>query len=582
MEDKLGTRPETIRWSLNHGYENHKWDSGIRLPGETKEEPCKDPIYALLWAYANGFRRIVVLSAVGTGKTYSLARLGMHFLDCYPVPPDTGVKQESRGTRVFTFAPKENQLKIGIWKEVSSVIKRFIKVRPGTIKQNLDLYVNAKASEEERELWSMHGYAAGADADEESASRAQGIHDPHMLFLFEEATGIRAAVINAIRRTATGRHNQIIWVGNPNGQHDQLARAASHPLSLVIRISALDHPNIVLNDPDFIAGACTSESIKEILDEPSINGDKTAPQYLSRVRGFIPIASADCLFSQKGLRAVMRKFTQNGEGHNWTQPDEEYPDLYTKEWDTEEFEGRMTIFKLPVKEWVNRYLIFGDVAGDTARGDDHFAVVLDRHTQEIVAVIQAKGLGDIYGRILLKLCKLYTVDDASTGQKNIPWLGYETNGVGSLHRDPLIRKYKRIYKRVNTDSTKVKGKNLYGWYTSTSTRHDMIEALRKWGYQLKDKPWLMPDEEIFRQAAAFTKSRSGKYRAEDNHHDDAMLAIGGSLAYDEILTLQGKYPRKVTEPDKPAVDRRIRLKKAPARPGLGTPFDMVKMPDSFA
>lgn len=543
MVDNLGVRRETIEWSINPGYENHVWDSAVRWPGAEREVPIKDPMAFLLWALGTKkFKRIGVRAGKGVSKTYLLGRIPFWFLSTYPVPAkvDKLKDKQAYGTRVFTFATRKDQLTAGLWKEVESVWPTFVEnVQPEAEKQTLAIFMNSKVDSESRELWSMRGMTAGVGANEESAVKIQGIHDPNMLFIFEEMAGIEPAVVNAIRSTAVGPNNIILAVGNPTSETDELARFCDHPSTLSIRVSALDFPNVVLDDPFFIEGAVTRESIQEILDDPKVAGDTSRSFYLSNVRGITPIASGECLFSAAALESVKKHNTgmENGREVWKTQP------RHTINYDgSKNIEGYLKIYFRPEDTHLGRYIIGADVSGDVD-GDYHHAVVYDRVERKICAVLRLKGDGRLYGRELIRLGKMYRVPVPGKDDRfDYPVLAWEKNGVGALDRDPKFRKYPKLYMRINADSKKAAERKQLGWWTGSNTRPNMIAALRTWGHELIYNPERVPDEEFFKEMKAFVKNRNQKYEAASGFHDDAVMSLGIALAVEQEYAIKGRIP----------------------------------------
>src|SRR5690242_14313126 len=97
--DKLGCNRNTLIWSNFPQYANHQWDG----------DP--DPLIKILDALVAN-KDVAVESATGTGKTRLGGMIGMWFLDVF------------RPSIVVTTAPKEAQLTLHIWKEISLLFDR--------------------------------------------------------------------------------------------------------------------------------------------------------------------------------------------------------------------------------------------------------------------------------------------------------------------------------------------------------------------------------------------------------------------------------------------------------------------------
>src|SRR5690606_19386872 len=138
------------------------------------------------------------------------------------------------------FAPKEDQLKLYIWKEIRVLWPPFQQLFPQARLTTLRIRMIPDSDE-----WGAWGYAVGIAADKETATRAQRMHAEHMLLVYEEMPGIPLPVITSGEHTSTGDHNLRLGLGNPDHQQDALHRFCLEGGVRHIRISALDHPNVV-------------------------------------------------------------------------------------------------------------------------------------------------------------------------------------------------------------------------------------------------------------------------------------------------------------------------------------------------
>ena len=89
LVEHLGFRRESLDWEAAFGGVEHEWDG------------TRQPLLRVLEGLAE-WRDVGVESATGTGKSYLAAGVILWFLSCW------------RGARVFTFAPKEDQLRLHI------------------------------------------------------------------------------------------------------------------------------------------------------------------------------------------------------------------------------------------------------------------------------------------------------------------------------------------------------------------------------------------------------------------------------------------------------------------------------------
>lgn len=263
--DRLGIRRETIDWTLLSEYQNHKWDG------------TPNPIMAILDGLVK-WEWVGVESATACSKTKIAACIILWFLECW----DNSI--------VVTTAPKQDQLELHVWKEISELFPKF---NMGYLDS---LVLRMIKNEEGKKLftWSAVGFVAGTKADKETEDKAQGFHAEHMLIILEETPGIPKSIINSFKLTCQAPHNLILALGNPNHHLDSLHLFCKLNRVKHIRISGLDYPNIVLKNPNFIPGGKSQQGIQDILDDV---GSIDHPRYLSRVRGISPGQSMDSLIN---------------------------------------------------------------------------------------------------------------------------------------------------------------------------------------------------------------------------------------------------------------------------------------------
>lgn len=292
----LGVPVETIRWSLSPEYQNCSCSTEVcQGGGPHRWDGDKDPLAQALIALSKG-HDVAVSSGTGLGKTYLLgACAALWFLACFP------------NAIVATIAPKSDQLLLNMWKEMGRMFGRFKGHFPSATMLSGKLRMLEEA--EEREVWAATAVVAGVDADEEVAQRLKGLHGAHMLWIVEETPGIVTPIMNTIINTATGSHNPILALGNPESQHDTLATFAARPSVKAIRVSAYDFPNIVLGR-DLIPGAASIKSVNNRLDDA--DGDTSHPLYLSQVRGIAPKESRRALIRRQWCEEAVKRWGDQG------------------------------------------------------------------------------------------------------------------------------------------------------------------------------------------------------------------------------------------------------------------------------
>jgi hypothetical protein len=242
-------------------YSHHAWDG------------TQEPIDALYKALTGNFS-CAVSSATGIGKTFAGAVLLLWFLDCW------------EGAQVVTMAPKKDQLTLHMWKEIGRMWPLFQKLHPQATLDTLRIRMRPG-----RDDWGAVGFPCGVGADEDVANKARGFHAEHLLFVIEETTGVDPAILAAVKFTCTAPHNLRVFFGNPDSEFDPLAMVSREPGVVAVRASALDHPNVVGDDPALIPGATSRQKIQDLREEYGEDN----PLYKSRVRGIAPAQGATAL-----------------------------------------------------------------------------------------------------------------------------------------------------------------------------------------------------------------------------------------------------------------------------------------------
>lgn len=253
--DHLGVKENTLRWSLNPGYDGHKWDG------------TEEPMLAIIQGLVD-WKNVAVEAATSTQKTFLAACLLLWFLHCWEF------------AIVVTLAPKADQLKLQLWKEVRKLWPRFKAYAPmAELMMNMQLRMR-----KQRDDWAAVGFPVGVEAGAEAATKAQGFHAEHMLVITEETPGISGAILAAIENTLTAPHNLQLSLGNPNHELDELHKLTQDPNFIHVRISSKDHPNVVTGDDSLVPGAASRVSNEKRLKKYGPDH----PLYLSRVRGVCP------------------------------------------------------------------------------------------------------------------------------------------------------------------------------------------------------------------------------------------------------------------------------------------------------
>ena len=167
-------------------------------------------------------RRVAVRSCNGSGKTFVAATAVIWWLMAHPHEP----------AMVVTTAPTQHQVRDLLWREIRSLYYRNAALIGGTLnKTTLEL--------------SPNHYATGLSTD--SPERFQGFHETNILFVVDEASGVREEVFDAIEGSMTSRRARLLLIGNPTSRAGTFYKAFHQRRTQykTIHISAFDTPNLL-------------------------------------------------------------------------------------------------------------------------------------------------------------------------------------------------------------------------------------------------------------------------------------------------------------------------------------------------
>lgn len=280
----LGVPRETLVWSLNPGYATHEWDG------------TPDPLVSVCEALANG-EWAATASGTSTGKTFIAACLVYWYLATQ--------KDETIDPIVTTLATKEDQAEKGVWREIGRLWPKFAELFPDAELTTLRIRMEPWRGDS----WGAWNITSPKKAGEESSTAVQGLHNARMLVIVDECPGVPAPVMTALVNTATGDDNLVAAFGNPDHQADPLATFARLSRVREIRISALDHPNVVMGR-EAVHGAVTRGSIQLRRDMYQ----ETGALFLSRVRGIAPEQSEHALIRLSWCEAALRRANDPQQG----------------------------------------------------------------------------------------------------------------------------------------------------------------------------------------------------------------------------------------------------------------------------
>jgi len=244
----------------------------------------KDDLGAQLWEAqveileaVRDHARVAVRSCNGSGKTYVAAHIVLWWLMAFPE------------SMVITTAPTERQVREVLWREIRRAYRG-----------NEEL-IDGKLTRMALELGDKH-YAHGISTNE--AGRFQGYHEGNILFVVDEASGMREDIFEAIEGSMTSAGAHLLLLGNPTALGGTFYEAFHRRRDLwhTLHISAFDTPNVASGRID-VPGLVSPQWVKDA----ALNWGKNSPMYQVRVLGDFPSEGEDTLISLRLIEDAVLK-----------------------------------------------------------------------------------------------------------------------------------------------------------------------------------------------------------------------------------------------------------------------------------
>lgn len=222
-------------------------------------------------------RMTAVHSCHGVGKSFSAALTVAWWLSVHP--PNTAF--------VVTTAPTEPQVKAILWREINRMHRRGSLIGHTNLKE-----------------WYINGaqVGIGRKPSDHNPDAFQGIHDPYVLVVIDEACGVDESIWNAASSLMTGEDCRILAIGNPDDPRVKFADVCRAGTKWnKIHIGAFGTPNFT--------GEKVSPQLKRQLitqtwvDERTAEWGTGTPLYISKVLGEFPDEAAGGFINLGWLRA---------------------------------------------------------------------------------------------------------------------------------------------------------------------------------------------------------------------------------------------------------------------------------------
>jgi hypothetical protein len=196
--------------------------------------------------------------------------------------------------KVITTAPTDRQVRQLLWSEIRSRHTHARIPLPGQVQTTAWQYPDQPD-------WYMVGFSTSPDTAQEHASRFQGYHSPHLLLVFDEASGIERPIWDAADGLTTSGHCKHLAIGNPLDSTSEFARAYRSSSWHSIRIDALEMEHIRKREEHpFLVSWSWVEEMRKKYGEDS-------PAYVSRVRGLFPDHSDDALIAIRWVEEALSR-----------------------------------------------------------------------------------------------------------------------------------------------------------------------------------------------------------------------------------------------------------------------------------
>jgi hypothetical protein len=253
----------------------------LALPENLSHDPARfasEVLGADLWdkqreilsAVAN-HKRVAVRSCNGSGKMFTAAYVVIWWLVTQPE------------SIVITTAPTAHQVRNILWREIRRIYH-----------SNTAL-IGGKLSNTSIELDDKH-FAVGLSTDQ--PERFQGFHEGNILFVVDEASGVREGIYEALEGSMTSSNSKVLLIGNPTSLRGTFYDAFHRRRNLwhTIHISAFDTPNLKSEGVKY-----PTLVIPGWVADAELNWGVDSYQYQVRVLGEFPSSSEDTLIPLKEI-----------------------------------------------------------------------------------------------------------------------------------------------------------------------------------------------------------------------------------------------------------------------------------------
>lgn len=176
--------------------------------------------------------RTAIAACHDVGKSYLMARIVLWFCTCFPY------------SKVITTAPTYNQIKNILWSEIRSAHAKALFPLGG--KMNLTDWQLSREGDWFAIGFSPRNELTGGEG-QGTQSSFQGFHAPHVLVVFDEATGIRHATWMMAEGLLTSANVKFVAIGNPTSRNSEFYNCFRSPAWAKIYLNCFNSPNLIAN-----------------------------------------------------------------------------------------------------------------------------------------------------------------------------------------------------------------------------------------------------------------------------------------------------------------------------------------------
>lgn len=203
--------------------------------------------------------RVAIKACHDVGKSWTLARVVLWYLSVFPY------------SKVVTTAPTYNQVKNILWSEIRSAYSRSKFPLGG--KMNLTEWQMTKQGD-----WFAIGFTPRNELSggqgQGTQSSFQGFHAPHLLLVFDEATGIPTNIWTMAEGLMTSGNVKWVGIGNPTSRSSEFFRCFSSPEWKKVSLSCFDSPNLIANGITDMASLTREVDILRALSDEEAEARK--------------------------------------------------------------------------------------------------------------------------------------------------------------------------------------------------------------------------------------------------------------------------------------------------------------------